>query len=233
MKLTEELSKEYRTLYQKMIYSYNIYITNHDVNKIIKKILNNKLRYVNVEMETDVPWYVVACLHAMESNCNFEKHLHNGDSLLNKTVNHPSDRPESNPPFTWVESAIDAIEYKGLDKWYDWTIEGVLFKIEGYNGFGYRMYHSHVKSPYLWSGTNHYTCGKYIADGKWSETAVSKQIGAAIILRELIKTEQVNDHESEIWASNERLNFKTGRIITLIFIILFILFIVFGFYIKE
>ncbi len=40
-------------------------------------------------------------------------------------------------------------------------------------------------SPYLWSFSTHYQCGKYVADGRWSETAVSKQCGAAVLLRRL------------------------------------------------
>ncbi|MGH7884097.1 MAG: hypothetical protein ACRENO_00220, partial [Thermodesulfobacteriota bacterium] len=47
-----------------------------------------------------------------------------------------------------------------------------------------------VLSPYLWSCSNHYSSGKYIADGTWSDTAVSKQIGAAVLIRRL---EQKNE----------------------------------------
>jgi hypothetical protein len=47
------------------------------------------------------------------------------------------------------------------------------------------MHHQHVKSPYLWCFSNHYRTGKYIADGTWSDTAVSKQCGAAIVIKRL------------------------------------------------
>jgi hypothetical protein len=47
------------------------------------------------------------------------------------------------------------------------------------------MYHSHVLSPYLWSFSNQYSSGKYVADGRWSDTAVSKQAGAAVLLRRM------------------------------------------------
>jgi len=42
-----------------------------------------------------------------------------------------------------------------------------------------------VKSPYLWSFSNHYLKGKYVADGKWDPNAVSQQAGAMVILRRL------------------------------------------------
>src|SRR5207344_1050510 len=58
-------------------------------------------------------------------------------------------------------------------------------KWESYNGMGYRRFHPEVKTPYLWSFTHHYTRGKYVADGTWSPTTVSKQVGAAALLRRL------------------------------------------------
>lgn len=53
------------------------------------------------------------------------------------------------------------------------------------------MYHSHVFSPYLWAGSNHYISGKYVADGTWSDTAVSKQIGAVVFLRRLVERKEI------------------------------------------
>ena len=42
-----------------------------------------------------------------------------------------------------------------------------------------------MPSPYLWSFSTHYARGKYVADGKWSPTAVSAQCGVAVLLRRL------------------------------------------------
>jgi len=60
--------------------------------------------------------------------------------------------------------------------------------LEGYNGFGYRTRHPEVLSPYLWSYSNHYESGKYVADGTFSPSAVSQQCGAAILLRRMSET---------------------------------------------
>jgi lysozyme family protein len=67
----------------------------------------------------------------------------------------------------------------------DWSIEGILFQLEAYNGWGYRNHHG-INTPYLWSGSNQYTSGKYVADGKFDPTAVSKQIGGALLLKYLL-----------------------------------------------
>jgi lysozyme family protein len=40
-----------------------------------------------------------------------------------------------------------------------------------------------VLTPYLWSFSNHYDRGKYVADGKFSATARSQQCGAAVMLK--------------------------------------------------
>jgi hypothetical protein len=122
----------------------------------------------------------------MESSLDFRKHLHNGDPLTARTVHVPAGRPpDGEPPFTWEESAGDALRLRRIPRWDDWTVPGVLYQLEGYNGWGYRLYHPHVLSPYLWSYSGHYSSGKYVADGRWSDTAVSKQCGAAVIVRRM------------------------------------------------
>lgn len=68
-----------------------------------------------------------------------------------------------------------------------WTMERVLYESESYNGFGYR--NRGVPSAYLWSGTNRYTSGKYVADGKWSATAVDKQMGIAALFRAIARAD--------------------------------------------
>jgi len=89
------------------------------------------------------------------------------------------------PPFAWEESARDALALRDLGGDTDWSLAGTLYQLEGYNGWGYRRFHPHVLSPYLWSFSHHYGSGKYVADGRWSDSAVSRQCGAAVLLRRL------------------------------------------------
>jgi lysozyme family protein len=63
-----------------------------------------------------------------------------------------------------------------------WPLSVILFKLEGFNGFGYRTKHPEVLTPYLWSFSNHYTKGKFTVDRKFDANAVSKQCGAAVLL---------------------------------------------------
>lgn len=159
-----------------------------DIEATASKILGKKTRYRAVEKDTGVPWYVVGLIHAMEGGCNFATHLHNGDPLSARTRQVPAGRPKAGtPPFSWKESACDALTMKGLQDVTDWSIERIAFELERYNGHGYRKYHPTVLSPYLWSGTNHYSRGKYVADGKWSATAVSGQSGAMAILKRMME----------------------------------------------
>jgi lysozyme family protein len=120
----------------------------------------------------------------MECGLDFTKHLHNGDSLKRRTVNVPAGRPKTGqPPFTFEVSALDALEYDKLTEWNDWSIGGICYTLEGYNGWGSRA--RDINSPYLWSYSNLYTSGKYIRDHVWSDKAVSGQCGAAVILRRM------------------------------------------------
>lgn len=143
---------------------------------------------------TGVPWQVLGVLQMMEAGVyrakngvwklNLSGHLHNGDPLTARTVQIPKGRPPTGkPPFSWKESAIDAVKYDGLDREEEWTTEKLLYRAEGYNGWGYRWHYPHVLSPYLWSGTFHYKRGKYVSDGKFSPSAISGQIGIAPVMK--------------------------------------------------
>jgi len=156
------------------------------VDRVVTKIMANTGRYTAVQQQTTVPWYVVAVIHSLESSLNFKTHLHNGDPLSARTTHVPAGHPRAgHPPFTWEVSAADALKLSKLDENTDWSIERIAYLLESYNGWGYRLHHPNVKSPYLWSFSNHYVMGKYVADGQWSATAVSEQCGAMVLLKRL------------------------------------------------
>src|SRR5258705_13368262 len=71
------------------------------ITAIVNKITAAKTRYQGIEKITGVPWFFIGVIHSLEANCDFTKHLHNGDSLKAKTVNVPKGRPIGVPPFTW------------------------------------------------------------------------------------------------------------------------------------
>lgn len=156
------------------------------VEKVLSKVRGNKAIYDQASAASGVPWHFIAAVHNLESSLDFKTHLHNGDPLKQRTKNKPENRPRTGtPPFTWDFSAADALAIKGLKATTDWSLAGTLYQLERYNGWGYRNFHPHILSPYLWSFSEHYTAGKYVKDGLWSETAVSDQCGAAVLLRRM------------------------------------------------
>ena len=157
-----------------------------EVAGLVNRVKQNRSRYEAVGTPLGIPWYFVGVIHCMEASFSFTSHLHNGDPLTAKTIHEPPNRPASGePPYTWEASATDALRMKQLDQVTDWRLPRTLYLIEGYNGFGYRLRHPEVLTPYLWSFSDHYTQGKYVADGTFSPTAVSKQCGASVLLRRM------------------------------------------------
>lgn len=145
----------------------------------------HRARYHAVADPLGVPWYVVAIIHNLESSARWNAHLHNGDPLTARTTHVPVGRPTTgSPPFTWEESATDALRGHALDRWRDWSVAGICYQLERFNGTGYRAHDT--PTPYLWSFTDQYQRGKFVADGVFSPTAVSAQCGACALLKELV-----------------------------------------------
>ena len=187
LSLKPTLVFDYQTGYTNL---WNNATINTDVLSTIDRVINqqfipNQSQYQLIQEQIGVPWYVIAVIHARESDCDFTCHLFNGDPLSDRTINEPSGMPLTpDPPYTWHQGAIAALEYDGLDKVQDWGIANMLYVLEQYNGLGY--WHHNVNSPYLWSGTNQYVSGKYVSDGSYDCNAVDQQLGCAAILKRMI-----------------------------------------------
>lgn len=181
--LTPKLKKEYEDLFAACVIRPEQLPV---VKTTVGKIVTNRARYESVQTITGVPWYVVAVIHSLEGSLSFKTHLHNGDPLTARTTHVPKGRPVTgDPPFIWEVSAADALQFDNLPTTAKWTLSLVLFKLEGFNGFGYRSKHPEVLTPYLWSFSNHYTKGKFTVDHKFDPEVVSKQCGAAAILKQM------------------------------------------------
>ena len=187
------LRKEYNDLFDSCIIQES---RMKEIEQLIEKFLELEPRYRSVADLLGMPWYIIAIIHRLECGSDFKLHLHNGDPLTAKTTHVPAGRPlKGNPPFTWEQSAKDALTLMQFSAWKDWTIAGTCYKIETYNGMGYRKHG--IYSPYLWGSSNHYKQGKYVQDGVWSDVAVSKQIGAAILLRRLKEKKLIEFQEDK------------------------------------
>lgn len=189
-----------KTMYENLYNTAEILATKRDeVNLICKRITAGKAKYeaVAAVLANGVPWWFIGITHFMEAGHfypnQFLYHLHCGDPLTGRTFHVPKGRPKANPanglppskdnPYTWQESALDALRFMGYDKVKDWSIDKCLQLFEKYNGMGYKS--RGVPSPYLWSYTQHYIAGKFTFDGKYDPKAVSKQPGVVALMKGL------------------------------------------------
>jgi len=166
-----------------------------ELSTVKKRITEGRARYEGVAatLANGIPWWFIGITHFMEAGLFYPKHfnfhLHCGDPLTARTVHVPAGRPKADPiagkgkPYTWEESALDALTYMGYNKVKDWSIENCLVLFEKFNGMGYKK--RGVPNPYLWSYTTEYSKGKYVLDGKYDPNKVSKQPGTAAIMKVL------------------------------------------------
>ena len=151
-----------------------------DLKAFKKNFEKNKAKYKEVEKRTGVPAELIAAIHWRESSGNFKTYLHNGEKLGKVTQLVPKGIYFED----WTDAAVHAIKTHNpgivdsgnVETWYEFA--------ERYNGLGYR--NKGVSSPYVWAGTDNYTSGKYVADGKYSATHVDQQLGVAVMIKELM-----------------------------------------------
>ena len=143
----------------------------------------SRSRYERLGKRLGIPWSFIAATHGLEASFNFRAHFHNGDfPLSRRTRQVPANRPPTwLPPSDWESSAADALRLLGFTGQSDWSLPRTLYRLEAYNGFGYRR--AGRASPYLWSFSSLYSRGKFVADGKFDPKARSKQCGAAVMLK--------------------------------------------------
>ena len=209
---TADLGNDYEHLFDTAVINENRY---SEIDRYVKKITANRATYAAVGDPLNIPWYFIGIIHCMECGLNFKTHLHNGDPLTQRTVQVPKGRPfTGNPPFSWEESAKDALIIEKFTAWKDWSIPGMLYCFERYNGIGYRR--KGIHSPYLWSYSNNYSSGKYTADGIYDPNAVSRQCGAAVLLRRMCEKQiiQIDDMDriTQIKTLGELVIYNTSTI---------------------
>lgn len=143
-----------------------------------------KARYLAISARTGVPWFFIAVVHERESTQNWSRSLAQGDPWNQKSMHVPKGR---GPFASFEDAAIDALKNcpPFAAKNTDWSVGGLLTMLEQYNGLGYC--NRGIPSPYIWSGTDQYIKGKYIADGKFDPNVVDKQLGCAGLILEMMK----------------------------------------------
>ena len=161
-----------------------------EVSALVQRAIENERVYRDVGDPLGIPWWFIAAIHLLESGYNFSTHLHNGDPLSGRTVRIPPGRPPAGaPPFSWPDSARDALTLQKLDGLADWSLPRALWRWERYNGLGYRF--RGVPTPYLWSYSSIYQRGRFVRDGVFDPQSVAQQCGAAVFLKELHRLDRV------------------------------------------
>ena len=160
------------------------------------RLLHGKPAYQQIESKTGVPWWFVGLCHYRESNFNFDTYLGNGQSLARVTTIVPKGRGPFTGPDAFANGALDALRLEGFIGANDWGIARALYRLEGFNGYGYHG--KGVNSPYLYGGSTVYgppeaKGGKYVADHVFNAGVVDTQLGTAVILKALMQLDSSID----------------------------------------
>lgn len=160
-----------------------------------------KARYVGVTTHLHilgytVPWWFIAIVSEREYGGppRWDRQLGQGDPLDHVSrhdpagrgpfLSHPTDSTPGNDAWTrcCLDALIDCAPHAA--KWTDWSAGGTLTLFEEYNGLGYA--NMGVPSAYVWSGSDQYVSGKYIADHVYRASAVDVQEGCAPLLSRMM-----------------------------------------------
>src|SRR5215472_1036530 len=143
-----------------------------------------------------VPWWFSAIVSEREYGGppHWDRQLGQGDPLHAVSHNDPAgrgpflDHPGDTTPGNdaWTRCCLDAL----IDcaphaaKWTDWSPGGTLTIWEEYNGLGYAAHG--VPSAYVWSGSDQYVSGKFVADHVYRPGVKDVQEGCAPLLARMM-----------------------------------------------
>ena len=137
------------------------------ITQAANRLIAHSDRYLTVQVATGVDWELIAAIHYREANGNFALDIREGGHIR---------------AATWEADSINALKEQGVTQLFKnnpkdhLKEEFAVWIAERWNGFGYR-WNGYGPSPYLWSGTNHYTRGKYSSDGHYDPNLVDAQMG--------------------------------------------------------
>lgn len=175
-----------------------------------KKAIAKKASYQIVAKAIGCPWWFIAVIHYREASLDWNANLANGDPYDEETVHYPTGR---GPFDSWADAAIDALKYEGYADRVDWGFAQTCYRLEAYNGLGYRsggikdfelhiqgsrvgtyngVYHGSMQdttprnaSPYMYCGTQFYVKGVSIEDHSFYPDAHDDQPGCFPLMKAL------------------------------------------------
>lgn len=169
-----------------------------DVKKFAEHYQANKAHYEALGNELDYPPEIIAIDHWRESHGDFTKNLANGEPLGRTTRKVPKgmDFKDFDDSARYAFKKFAACKAAlGMNKDTKDRAKAAAF-LENYNGHGY--YNKGVASPYVYSGTDQYTSGKYVetlgADGAYHSQympgVVDQQTGGILLYDSIAPTTQ-------------------------------------------
>src|SRR5215831_4461698 len=140
--------------------------------------------WAEVTAKTGVPRLWGLASFERESSSDYSRSPAQGDRWDRVSVNVPRGL---GPYADWGDAciaayAIDKLNVVGAPNWI-WTRS--CYEGELYNGFGPRTHGR--RTGYLWSWTNIYTGGKYVADGRWDPDTQDQQCGMVPMMVALLR----------------------------------------------
>ncbi len=157
-----------------------------------------KLRYQRIAQTVwgkPERWWFVALVHEREAGGppHWDRQLAQGDPLdkisrhdpvgRGPFLNHADDLPGQDAFYRGaLDALLDCPPYAG--KWSAWSIGGALTLLEDYNGLGYAAHG--VPSAYVWSGSDQYVSGKFVADHVYRPGVIDVQEGCAPLLSRMM-----------------------------------------------
>lgn len=142
----------------------------------------NQDRYEAVAEQAGIPAVLIAAIHFRESSGNFDTYLHNGEALGQVTTLVP----EGILFYDWEEAAVHALAMKDyvsedLGMTEDTTdLAAMATFAEYYNGLGY--HNMGEESAYVYSGTDVYDGGRYVADGEYDPNSFDSRPGILALI---------------------------------------------------
>lgn len=183
-----QFTREVYDKHAKLLQDYDLDLADHQwsVNQFQANWERNRTRYEEVARRSGVPAKLVAAIHFRESSGDFGTYLHQGDPLGRPAVHWPTNIPIFH---VWEDAAVHALGLKqsiqddvGLQADSS-DMAAMATYAEHYNGLGY---HNRGRtSPYVWSGTDNYDRGKYVADGQFDPNTRDRQLGVVAMIRSL------------------------------------------------
>src|SRR5262252_4007774 len=142
--------------------------------------------WAEVAAKTGVPRLWGLASFERESSSDYSRSPAQGDRWDRVSVNVPRGL---GPYQDWGDACIAAYGIDQLDKVGapNWSWTRSCYEGELYNGFGPRSHGR--RTGYLWSWTNIYTGGKYIADGEWDPGTQDKQCGMVPMMAALLRVD--------------------------------------------